>query len=304
MTALTEKAMVVKTQIRGSSFGRTKSDKDAGQDVANANRADVESVRVVKTLVDKKYTETIHKIASEAYITHRTMTLPWQDDGVRLLPTGIYFEYMQKMRRYNEDYQRAVADLHANYENAKLDAVIRLGSLYRDDDYKDAGSLFCKHPDTGDYLHFSIVAKPRPISDGSDIRVSLNADEIKAMQDQIAADNQAAITEAVSDMWGRLKEAIENLRDRLTAYDNGDIKAVRESWVTNVREVAKLLPKLNFTGDHELDRLCSVAEQYLGSLNRDQLKVSANARATVRNAADELLSKMAGYVGDSWEEAA
>jgi hypothetical protein len=57
------------------------------------------------------------------------------------------------------------------------------------------------------------------------------------------------------------------------------------------------LPLLNISGDPHLDELNEQAKKLL--VNPAELRVFPDTRAEARNTADDILKKMAGYLGES-----
>lgn len=298
MSLLTEKALLVRATIRGKSWGRSKQDKAAGARAAADNGAEEASVRLVKTLVPKSFTEGLTEVGNAAYALHRKLTLPWSDEGERILTTAAHEEYMGAMSEFAERYHEAARKLHQSYDDVKADARIRLGALFNEKDFRSAERLFALSPDTGRYINFQIAVSRRAIDEGKDLRIDLNEAEVKKIADEIRRENEAAIQAAVSDAWSRLKGPIEHMATMLAKYENGETRAIQEAWVTNVREIAKLIPKLNLTGDPEMDRIAKEAALWLTQWNQPQLKDSPGTRKVVRTKAEELLAQMAGYCGE------
>lgn len=301
MSEIHEKAILVRQSVKGADFGSTKQDKAAGALVAaEYGAADGEKAgRYTKRLVAKEFTAKVGEIARNAYAAHRKLTLPWNDAGERILLNSVYFQYMEEQRGYQAAYQAAAKEFHRSWDDAIEDARRRLGRLFKESEFKDASRVFALHPDTGEYLRFRIVIETSPVAMGSDFRVALNDKEVKQIRADFERRTQEALTAAAEDVWARLAEPIEHLRDRLEAYEEADQKRLYESWVDNVKAVADLLPKLNIAGDPRLDALCTKANQLLCRWNADQLKVSHATRKLVRTCADDILAEMAGYTGGS-----
>jgi len=57
--------------------------------------------------------------ASAARQIHYDNTLPWNDEGWRLLPTSNYFVYQEQMREVRERFERAVRTFIEDYPNLK-----------------------------------------------------------------------------------------------------------------------------------------------------------------------------------------
>jgi hypothetical protein len=65
-----------------------KHDPDASEEIAVRHGAQADSGRYHKLLLPKQALAEIQKIVSEARQEHYFMTLPWGDDGCRVLPAS------------------------------------------------------------------------------------------------------------------------------------------------------------------------------------------------------------------------
>jgi hypothetical protein len=250
-------------------------------------------------LVAKKYTARIGEIGRRARKIHRKLTLPWDDDGSRLLPVQAYWDYMGAIRPIKAEYQAAALELRDAWDEAMDEARQRLSSMFNEDDYRfSKESLFCVHPDTNELLRFVIKTRMKPLSEGADFRVAIADDEQQRIRDEINREYRDAIHEAVDGMWSKIREPIEKLSDSMRRYDETDeVKTIQTAWFNNLREAIEIVPKLNITGDPRLDEIARNAQALLLQWNVDQLKVSPSTRKFIVTAADELLSQMAGYTG-------
>lgn len=77
----------------------------------------------------------IDHIANELRKYHYSRTLPWTDKGHRALPSNLFFEYQQELAKYKQQFQKAVDDFIAIYPQLVQNARLRLGTMYRPEDY-------------------------------------------------------------------------------------------------------------------------------------------------------------------------
>jgi hypothetical protein len=299
---LTEKAVIVKHTVTGKTYGSMRKDKALSKKVAEENGSTEKSVKASKMLIDPKFLAGMADVGGKSYTKHMSDSLPWTDKGGRILPTSNYRQYMSAQSDFREQYRFEVSKFERIYPDAIEDARKRLGPLFRETDYKDAEKLFSRHPVTGFYLKFCIGdpefgIEVSQLDDGDDIRVSLTSDAAKQIKDQIEARCQRLITSAVNDLWGRMREPIEHLVERLDNYEVADRKSFQSAWIDNIKAVVLMVPRLNLTGDKDLERIAAEAEHFLCRWNSDQLKSSKATRELVRNAADDILKRMSAYCG-------
>jgi hypothetical protein len=287
MTALTEKAMLVRHIVRKKDF--RKFDQQVSEEIAKQHGSDPsKSGRYNKVLINREFLDQINKICSRAYNHHIEHTLPWDDWGSRVLPAKMYFEYMAKQGQYRDELQAAVDEFLTHYDEMKEEAKKRLNGMYRETDYPTKESL-------GDT--FGIDVNVTPIPTGDDFRVSLGDQEVEMIRADIEERMQAVIDETVKELWRRLYESIETMRDRLGSYMNDSSKRFQSSWIENVRRIVEILPKLNFTDNQELKQIAISIEDELLNYSKHELQSDPLALMETEKAADSILKEMAAYIG-------
>jgi len=137
------------------------------------------------------------------------MTLPWDDNGYRVLPSAAYMDHTEKMRELSNRFDPAVEALAREFGNLVEQARVRLGGLFRPEDYPAPDELRRK---------FSFETKVMPLPDAGDFRVTLGDEEKERINRQITATVEASLQLASRDLWQRLYEAVSHLAERLSAY--------------------------------------------------------------------------------------
>ncbi len=213
---------------------------------------------------------------------HYKNTLAWSDEGWRVLATANYIAYTDWLRNRQADFDRAFADFLADYPTLRLDAQTSLGSLYNAADYPDVSDIRSK---------FSISLSYMPVPMEGDIRVDLAADQVSAIEADIAAKSSASMGNAMRDAWDRLHEVVTNAAEAL----NNPTKIFRDSLIENVQEVCAVLKNLNIANDPNLEALRVSAEHTIANMQPDTLRVSKHARQTTADNAQAILDKMAAF---------
>ena len=137
------------------------------------------------------------------------MTLPWDDNGYRVLPAAAYMEHTEKMRELANQFTPAVESLVEQFEQLVSEAEVRLGGLFRADDYPTSRELRSK---------FSFETRVMPLPDAGDFRVALGDEEKERIKREITAAVEASLQVASRELWQRLYEAVKHMADRLGAY--------------------------------------------------------------------------------------
>jgi hypothetical protein len=286
-TSLSSRAMLCSLSI--SVWSARKHDTEASEEIARQHGAETDAGRYHKVLLPKAALAEIHKIVSEARQQHYFVTLPWDDNGYRVLPAAAYLDHMETTRALSNRFTPAVEALVSQFGQLVEDTKVRLGGLFRVGDYPAPEELRSK---------FSFETKVMPLPDASDFRVTLGEEEKERIKRQITAAVEASLHVASRELWQRLYDAVGHLAGRLQAYkvtDEGTEHPFRDSVVTNLVKLVDILPKLNVTGDMELERL---AAQVRASLLVDpqELRNSELVRTETVRTASEITKRMAAYM--------
>ena len=233
--------------------------------------------RYNKYLIDKAHLADISSAANALRKFHYTRTLQWNDGGQRIMPSKLFFEYREEMAKYKQAFNDAVKDFLAKYPQLMQDARVRLGSLYRPEDYPDVSELRDL---------FAIDLKIMPMPNAADFRIDIPQeiqDEIRAEITQTIAARQA---DAVKDCWARMREVVGRIADQCSK----EKPIIRESLMENASDLVKVLSGLNITNDP----LITEVEAELRNLivPADRLRDSPAARRLAANKAAEILQKM------------
>jgi hypothetical protein len=281
-TNLSSKAMLVKLAI--SQWTARKYDKEVSAKVASDYQTASDSGRYNKVLIAEESIQAISRAATDARTFHYANTLPWADDGARILPSANYLAYTHAMQEYRLAFESAVRAFIDSYPAFVDDARIKLNGMFRESDYPGTAELAGKYA-------FDVAVLPMPTAE--DFRVDLASTEVDAIRAEITARGEQATATAMKDLWTRLHEAVSHMADKL-----GDGKAIfRDSLVGNLVELCELLPKLNILSDPNLETMRQAVEARLCSAKPDEIRKSPAARAAIAKDAKDVLDKMAGYTG-------
>lgn len=271
---LQKKAMLVNLTIRQWSARRR--DKDVGREVEKNHQAK-DAGNFNKLLIDKEALAPLVTIAGKLRDTHYNMTLPWTDDGSRLLPAKMYLDYTRAIADLRAKFDAAIADFAANYPTYKQNARKRLGTMYNPEDYpKEVASKF--------------GAKPRflPVPDAKDFRVDLGDNEVKEIKKDIEASVSELMNAAENDLWVRMRECVQRIYDRLD-----DPEAVfRDSLIENAQFIVSIANKLNIHDDPKIKKICNDIEARLCFAAPQRLREDKDLRKQVATSAIAILTDM------------
>jgi len=234
-----------------------------------------------KKIFSKAYMDDIRKKVNEARTFHRKMTLPY-DEADRLLPSKNYFDYIQRLQQFKNEFDQAVASFKAEYNNAINEARSRLQGMFDPNDYPDDYEL-------DELFAFESEIKAIPQADHMKGINGLVSDEMQMLQDKINEKNKTAIDNAMKDLWHRLFTVVEKMYIRMTQVDSSKY---HKSLIGNIEDLLSILPNLNFTNDKELDRMAQKIKDELCHFPVAQFKKDPVLRQQATDKAAEIIERM------------
>ncbi len=240
LNTISDRAMLVGLSI--SQFNPTKTDKKITEEVAQQHGSDVSMGRYAKNVIAKEAVDTLRKLAGEIRKEHSRRTLPWAEDGARILTSVGYTSYADWMRGANAKWDAEVEKFLSQWDRFVEEARVRLNGAFDADDYPNASAVRAK---------FSFRWKVRNVPEAKDFRVNLGDHEVSAIRQEMEAESRATIDAAMRDVWTRMQEVVKNMAERLKAFDPEKPAAhpFRDTLVSNIAELIEVLPALNLTGD-------------------------------------------------------
>ena len=293
---LTHDAMLVGLRITAWS-GRLH-DRQASTHVAIHHEASTAAGRYNKCLLPKTAFAAINAAMSAARTAHYANTLPWDDQGSRLLTVANYERYTELMDGLRERMVRERARFIEDYEDNIDKARLELGKLFRIEEYPSKEALQGKFG-----LRYRIV----PVPDADHFMAKLASDDTDRVKRDIEHQIEERLNDAVGDLYRRMGEAVERVSERLREDEQGKPLVFRDSMISNIRDLVHVVPRLNIFGDDGLVQLCEQVKEKIAGVEPDALRPSRSfdpaARARVKRDADALTEKFAGYFAPTAEPA-
>ncbi len=178
---LTHDAMLVSLRI--AAWSGRQYDRKASTHVAVHHEASVSAGRYNKCLLPKAAFAALTATMSAARSAHYAQTLPWDDQGSRLLTVANYERYTELMDALRErmvrERARFIEDYDDNIDKARLD----LGKLFRIEDYPSKEALRGKFG-----LRYRIV----PVPDADHFMAKLASEDTDRVSRRSAGGGSAA----------------------------------------------------------------------------------------------------------------
>jgi hypothetical protein len=240
---------------------------------ARAFHADRELLSATKLIVDTKNPtyRAVAAVRSEASGYWRTVTLPFPEAGIRLLPQNSLGVFASTFVSYRERIQLAARELAAEYDHLKLEAQRRLGTLFDPADY----------PATLDGMFDLEVSYPA--IEPPHYLIALNPGVFEAEQARVRERFEAAVEMAEQAFASELQRLTAHLAERLTGLQDGEPKVFRDTAITNFTEFFDRFRRLNVRSNPELDALVDQARQVITGIEPQQLRDSVRLRVMVAN---------------------
>jgi hypothetical protein len=224
-----------------------------------------------KKLLDTRHEafQQVTAIRSQIISFWKRLSLPYPEPGVRLIRQDDVELFNTRMTAYRDELIAAVANLDQQFEQLKLAARDRLGTLYNPADYPPTlRGLF------GVEFDFPSCEPPEYL-------LRLNPDLYQQERKRIAQRFDDAVRLAEEAFVGEFSKLVSHLTERLTADPSGERKVFRDSALTNLTEFFRRFRALNVRSNADLDRLVETAQQVLQGADPNIVRNSQSLRQQI-----------------------
>lgn len=254
-----------------SCWTASKKDNKAGTAVKAQASASAQAGWFNKRLVNPDALKAIGKVEGRIRDFHYKHTLPWGDNGDRILSALAYMDYVDGLRAIKTEFEQEVSKFVRDYPSLVQSARTMLGAMYEPGDYPTPEAIATK---------FEVRTGFTPMPDAADFRVDVGAEAVAEIKKSITDSINERLRLATKECWLRLDEVVRKMADTLDDPE----RVFRDSLVDNIRELVILLPKMNLTGDTNLSMaICEIREALL--VDPDTLRRNKTTRAVVADTA-------------------
>jgi hypothetical protein len=213
------------------------------------------------------------------------MTLPYPQDGVRLIKQADVIAFEDKMREFRERLAAAAANLQLEYETIKNASREKLGELYNPSDY----------PATLEGV-FDVRWEYPPVEPPNYL-MTFNPELYEQEQQRIQQRFESAVVMAENAFAEQLQEMVEHLIERLTDDPGGDKKVFRNAAVENFKDFYENFRRMNVRSNAQLEGLIQQANDLVSGVDVKELRANKNLRqdlsqqmSQVKTALDNLIT--------------
>jgi|TARA_Y100000310_G_scaffold21924_1_gene21160 hypothetical protein len=216
-------------------------------------------------------------------------TLPWGIEGTFILPSANYLAFMNEYRAEKGQWVGLVNEFYDAYPQACMDAQRMLGGLHKPSEYPILTDLKKK-------FHMDMAIMPVPMA--GDFRIELAEGEIA----KITSDVEQRVIEgskaAMDDVWQRLYDRIAWLAEKLSDPN----KTFHDATYEDAQETCKLLVRLNFTNDPDLEAMRKEVQNKLFNTHPEVLRNDPDVRRDTATEAQVIMDKMGAFMGGTDNE--
>lgn len=235
---------------------------------------------------------------NDLYAYVKGHTVPWLDDGVRMLKAADYFEFAQGARALIARATAASEVLADNWTDEvaadevrfrRYATVTGLATMFNVADYPTASQIRGM---------FNAEVKFFPVPQSSDFRVEIS-DADREVMDNAVRQVEADVTKYVlAEILDPVKKLVEKLKIPIGATDGAGkrIGIFRDSILENLTDIIERAPKLNINDDPQITDTISAIKDAFGHYNMPEaLRESPDVRSKVQARLDALANKLSAY---------
>lgn len=236
-----------------------------------------------------KELDALTKFQARVRAEHYRLTLPWNDQGARLLPTMALFEYQKTMDRFNQEFDHLVGIFLDKYDTLVAAAAFQLGSLFDRKEYLSRAQVA---------LRFRMESSFTPLPTGGDFRLDIESEVQRGLVAQYERRMEAKLAEANQDAWSRLHAALMRLSDRLVVDEDGKKRTFHDTMVTGALDLCELLHTLNVTNDPALTQASRKVAELLSGVTPKELRDEHSTRIQTKQQVDAILDAFDWGIGE------
>ena len=272
-----------------SAWEARRQDKKVNTEVAQAHGTATGVGRYHKDLLpDAKEHQDILKLRNAWRVWHMDNTLPWADNGSRVIRSAAFLDYTTEYRNYKLKFEQACEAFYAVYPSLVAEAEFKLNTLFDAADYPPVEAI--KHK-------FSCRLDTYPMPNADDFRIieGISPEDAERLREEAVAGLNEQVTMAIKDLWSRLHTVVSAMQTRLEVGTDGKPLKFHDTLVTNIEDLLSKVPQLNLTDDPEITTMTDEM-RVLIACSPTTLRDDMTVRTAVAAKAKSLAERMACWV--------
>ncbi len=247
--------------------------------------ANPDRISASKTLINTKDPKfkAISSVLSRAKCYWGAVTVPYPDNGIRLLRTDRIHEFENVVNTFRDELYAALVEFDSEFYRLKQAAREDLRELFDESDYPmSVQELFSIQHE------YHQIDPPRHLMD-------LHPEIYEREKQRIAAKFDEAIQLAEAAFASELQQMLDHAIERLTDESDGKKKKFNDSLMENFREFIDRFHKLNVSGNHQLNDLVEQIKSVTSNIDCELLRANGGLREHIKEqmqTAREAMSSM------------
>lgn len=289
-----------------SSWNAKKKDRTLEAELQESkNAASSRATSVQKNLfADCPELDAIVAYGAKVRLWFNSVTAPWDDKGKRIVPSVSYMEIAARFSEHQDAFNQLVNKFVSVYDTAISKQAFTRGEMFDRSEYPTKAEIrgkfgmridVCPVPQTGHFLPALVD------SIGEDLRESFEASA------------NARVEEAVKEVWQRLADKVEHIRDRMSAVLEFDPNAepeivqgedgeasikkprrpkLHQSLLDSAMELCDTMRTLNIMNDPAMEQARVDLLNAVKHLDIDSLKKSPEMQKSTKQKMEELRARL------------
>jgi hypothetical protein len=264
-------------------------DKKVNNEVAASHGTATGVGRYHKDLLpDAEEHQAILKLRNAWRVWHMENTLPWDNNGARVIRSAAFLDYAKEYREYKDKFEAACEIFYNAYPTLVAQAEFKLNTLFNAADYPPVETIKDK---------FAVRMTTFPMPNSEDFRIieSIPPEEVERLQSEAVVGLNEQVTLAIKDLWGRLHGVVSAMSNRLQEGQDGKPLKFHDTLVSNIEDLLNKVPQLNLTDDPEITTMTNAMRELIG-YSPATLREDMATRISISGKAKELADRMACFM--------
>ena len=218
----------------------------------------------------------------------RSMTSPWGEGDLRMLPTARLMQYNNKMGEFKTDFEKKVQEIESDWPEIVDKQKVRLnksgGSMFKASDYP------AQHEIAG---WFVFKVGQLPIPQVHHFAMDIQENVLDKLKEDLEKANSEKIAKCQVNMFERMIEPVAKMADIC-----GNDKRVYESLLVNLEQSIDILSDLNVTGNVNFMQMVREVKDKLTGFSVGQIRENSHLKHQLGQEAEKMVGKMETMLGE------
>lgn len=248
-----------------------KKDKELTAETQDNNSMSADAGNFNKCLIPTSYLKKWDKTVTALRAKFYELTSPYDDSGYRICTPDAFWKFQRDYTEHQQILENVKAEFLQDYGNIVNEQRARLGDAFHLEEFPSVDMIEGKFR-----LETDVAEVPQK---GALFHLG------EAEEKRLLAKAEERLNNSHLGNYHRLLRAVNHLA--VTLSDDGKTKNCKSTTLTNVQELADVIPDINFKEDPLLNQLAEQTRELVASLSMSELKKDDEVRQRVAAGATE-----------------